>query len=654
MNTHLTPSFYVTLLPSIIVSTLICATIYRCVTGFVPTDAMERIQGDTIKAPDQLGMDIPLSGGRAIMRGLALKAVDRFENIQQLQQALATLDVPPPPPPPVRPLPPPLLPNVIECPKCGAKNQLNSGDDPNALRCEKCKKKLGEKPVSVDSSMRSEEDYFAQAFDELESVNKKIGLWAKVFSEAQGNESLAKASYLKIRSGQFANEYKQAWLEDEHRRHEEQRQQQIKVAEMERQRQEEERIKEEEPQQQIVEIERTRTFTSRILGAEFVLIPSGTFSMGSPAREKWHYDDETQHQVTISKPFYMQTTPVTQEQWQTVMGNTPSHFKHLYSNGGPVEQVSWNDVQEFIRKLNSMEGEDRYRLPTEAQWEYATRAGTTAMFNSGNSEEDLSRSGWYSGNSTKETHPVSQKTPNAWGLYDMHGNVWEWVQDCKADYPVDNATESERSSSGSLHVIRGGSWFSYAKDCRSACRDYKDPGDRDNRLGFRLLALSGDSDISRWQRAAPLRHHLPDQIEDNDLLSGEEHGNTSNSENSKTRRDGEFIADSMGMVLDTRTNLMWSGKDNDFGINWSEANSYCENYRGGCYTDWRMPTMDELEELYKIGNYENAIHITGWLVWASDRRGSDASHFNLNNGKRGWDSQSYAYGTRALPVRSGK
>ena len=121
------------------------------------------------------------------------------------------------------------------------------------------------------------------------------------------------------------------------------------------------------------------TFTSPTIGAKFVIVPAGSFTMGSPAGEYGRGDDERQHQVTISKPFYLQTTEVTQGQWQQVMGNNPSYFNHCGA-GCPVEQISWNDVQEFIRKLNSQEGVDRYRLPTEAQWEYAARAGTTTKF----------------------------------------------------------------------------------------------------------------------------------------------------------------------------------------------------------------------------------------------------------------------------------
>ena len=313
----------------------------------------------------------------------------------------------------------------------------------------------------------SEEDFYEQAFKELESTDRKVGLWAKVFAAASGNESLAKANYLTMRSGQLGNELKQTLLGDEHRRQ----------LEEVRQRQEDETI---------TEIESAPTFTSPTLGAEFILIPSGTFIMGSPVGEAGRGNDETQHQVTISKPFYMQTTPVTQGQWKKVMGNNPSYFSRC-GDDVPVEQVSWNDAQIFIRNIKKLERTDKYRLPTEAQWEYAARAGTTTMFNTGDSEEDLSRAGWYSENSGFKTNQVSQKTPNAWSLYDMHGNVREWVQDWKGDYPTSGVTDPVGPASGSCRVIRGGSGVTDAVVCRAASRDDGDPDDRFDALGFRLL-----------------------------------------------------------------------------------------------------------------------------------------------------------------------
>ena len=227
------------------------------------------------------------------------------------------------------------------------------------------------------------------------------------------------------------------------------------------------------------------------LGQTFSLIPAGTFTMGSPPDEPGRYGDETQHQVTLTQPFYMQTTEVTQAQWETVMGSNPSYFSGCPTC--PVEGVSWNDVQEFIIKMN-VRGEGTYSLPTEAQWEYAARAGsTTAFYNGGITaltwgDPNLDAIGWYCYNSSSMTHPVAQKIPNAWGLYDMSGNVGEWCSDWYGIYSSSAVTDPTGPSSGSSRVIRGGSWYEYARECRSAYRgEYYSPDSSRSWIGFRLL-----------------------------------------------------------------------------------------------------------------------------------------------------------------------
>ncbi len=227
------------------------------------------------------------------------------------------------------------------------------------------------------------------------------------------------------------------------------------------------------------------------LGQEFNLLSAGTFTMGSPSNELGRGSDETQHQVTLTEPFYLQQTEVTQAQWEAVMGSNPSYFDGCPTC--PVETVSWNDVQEFIVKINML-GEGTYSLPTEAQREYSVRAGSaTAFYNGGITVTDcgydpnMSVIGWYCYNAGGKTHPVAQKTPNAWGLYDMSGNVWEWCQDWYGSYPSGAATNPTGPSSDSARVARGGDWGYYAGYCRSADRDYDNPDYRSNYIGFRLL-----------------------------------------------------------------------------------------------------------------------------------------------------------------------
>ena len=218
------------------------------------------------------------------------------------------------------------------------------------------------------------------------------------------------------------------------------------------------------------------------------LCSAGTFTMGSPEDELGRKDGETQHQVTLSKPFWMGKYEVTQAQYEALTGENPSLFK---GDNLPVDQVSWYDAVDFCSKLTEKEKAAGrlpagyvYSLPTEAQWEYACRAGMTTAFNNGKNiptegqaEEEpcpnLDEVGWYWYNSDETTHPVGLKKPNAWGLYDMHGNVDEWCLDWKGDYPDSAVTDPEGPESGLFRVKRGGSWPSYASGCRSG-----------NRLGF--------------------------------------------------------------------------------------------------------------------------------------------------------------------------
>ncbi len=219
------------------------------------------------------------------------------------------------------------------------------------------------------------------------------------------------------------------------------------------------------------------------LGMEFVWIPEGTFLMGSPMHEVGRFLNERQHEVRISEGFWIGKYEVTQGEWVAVMGTTPSAFSDCGMRC-PVESVSWDDTQEFIWKLNSRESGNGYvnRLPTEAEWEYAARAGTP-----GARYGELGAIAWYLANSGSRTHPVGQKRPNAWGLHDMLGNVWEWTGDWYGEYPSGPVADPKGPESGAARVGRGGSWDRNARLVRSAVRDYNSPGDRGNYFGFRLV-----------------------------------------------------------------------------------------------------------------------------------------------------------------------
>jgi len=228
-------------------------------------------------------------------------------------------------------------------------------------------------------------------------------------------------------------------------------------------------------------------FLTNTIGMKYVLIPAGSFTMGSPLEEPGRDDDEKLHEVTISKPFYLQTTEVTQGQWKRVMKDNPSRFKES-GDDCPVENVSWDDAQKFIKRLNEMEGNNKfkYRLPTEAEWEYACRARTNTSFSFKGDASKLNEYGWYSSNSERRTHPVKTLKPNLWGLYDMHGNVWEWCQDWYGDYPSSPITDPKGSAKGARRVLRGGSWNYHEEDCWSANRAFNSPDGRLLNLGFRL------------------------------------------------------------------------------------------------------------------------------------------------------------------------
>lgn len=372
-------------------------------------------------------------------------------------------------------------------------------------------------------------------------------------------------------------------------------------------------------------------------GMEMVFVKGGCYQMGDTFGDG-KANEKPVHEVCVND-FYIGKYEVTQGQWKKVMGYNASYFSSCGDNC-PVEQVTWKDTQEFISKLNNQSGKN-CRLPTEAEWEYAARSGGKSEKYSGGSDVDAVA--WYEDNSGETPHPVGQKRPNRLGLYDMSGNIWEWCSDWFGEnyYSQSPRDNPDGPSSGSDRVLRGGSFAADPRSLRAADRFRYSPEDRNFNFGFRL-AMAPRPSVS-----------------------------TAN----KIRRDGRFIAYDNGTVLDTNTNLMWAAKDNGANINWANAKSYCENYRGGGYSDWRMPTQDELAGLYdaKITPYQSEcrpfsstidIHLTELIhlscppVWASEAiKGAkgdaeDAAYFHFGNGERSRLAQFLRF--YALPVRSGK
>ena len=250
-------------------------------------------------------------------------------------------------------------------------------------------------------------------------------------------------------------------------------------------------------------IQNTLSADTNSIGMVFFSIPAGSFLMGSRADVKDAYSSEKpQHRVNISEPFFIGKFEVTQDQWEAVMGANPytlDRSNPFYNLQGMKERitkpdhpatVSWNDAQEFIKRLNAKEGHSRYRLPTEAEWEYAARAGTTTAYSFGNSIKELENYAFYGEDfTTGGTHPVGQKLPNPWGLYDVHGNAWEWVQDFYSEdyYGQSPLADPKGPASGGAHVVRGGSWHITSDSWRSSFRKPYNAEYRGISIGFRLV-----------------------------------------------------------------------------------------------------------------------------------------------------------------------
>ena len=235
---------------------------------------------------------------------------------------------------------------------------------------------------------------------------------------------------------------------------------------------------------------RTRPPFTNSCGITFVWIRHGIFLMGSPPDEKEREANEVQHEIRLSNGCFMGIHPVSQAQWKTVMGTNPSRFQ---DDTLPVEQVSWHECHEFCKKMTEMDGKP-YRLPTETEWEYACRAGTTTPFHFGQtlSTDQANFDGKYvygdgeEGTYRQRTTPVGRFPPNAWGLYDLHGNVWEWCSDWYGIYPTEDSVDYQGPMNGTERIIRGGAWNQIPRRCRSAHRDRAEPTKRRKDVGCRI------------------------------------------------------------------------------------------------------------------------------------------------------------------------
>ena len=261
-----------------------------------------------------------------------------------------------------------------------------------------------------------------------------------------------------------------------------------------------------------ISVEKAGTVITNTIGMKLALIPAGEFVMGSPDSDDLALNDEKpRHRVRIAHPFYLGIHEVTESEWAGMMESTPRKDRiplRLFKEGDryPATHVSWDDATEFCRKLTERERHagrlgagESYRLPTEAEWEYACRAGTTTRYQFGDGEDSLGEYAWYAANAEdvgeKYPHAVGRKRANAWGLFDMHGNVWEWCGDWygKEYYGESPGTDPQGSSKGSDRVRRGGSWLHSASYCPSALRLRRAPSDRQRFLGFRVARSSDPS-----------------------------------------------------------------------------------------------------------------------------------------------------------------
>lgn len=346
---------------------------------------------------------------------------------------------------------------------------------------------------------------------------------------------------------------------------------------------------------------------------EMIFVPAGSFEMGGAG------DNEKPTHRVILKGFALGKTEVTQGQWRALTGNNPSHFSSC-GDDCPVEKVTWEEAQDFARKLSQTTGKI-YRLPSEAEWEYACRAGGKQTYCGGETTDGVAWTGnsvgisWFASSSGNKTHAVARKQANAWGLYDMSGNVWEWTEDCwNASYsgaPGDGSAWT-RGDCGK-RVLRGGSWLNPPQVAGSAVRSRMDTTDGNYIIGFRV-ARTLEQELNQ-----PIRIVQRDAITDG---------------------------------------LEWAGSDNGADINWSEATNYCASKGSG----WGLPTVAELENSYKTGQptpchnstckVASKSRLTGLWFWSNEPNGSsEVRGVSLLIGERSVANVKYRINARALCVR---
>jgi len=305
----------------------------------------------------------------------------------------------------------------------------------------------------------------------LKPGNYKLDFISTEFSEVKENQKYSLSAEIKC-------DYLEVYLKDKEEAKRKAEEEARRIAEEKRKAEEEARRIAEEKRQ----AEERGEFTIEGVAFKMIHVEGGTFMMGANEGDSEAFDREKPtHQVTLSS-YSIGETAVTQALWKAVMDNNPSRFKGA---DRPVENVSWDDCQEFIRKLNEKTNR-KFRLPTEAEWEFAARGGNKSKGYKYAGSNDIDSVAWYDGNSGGKTHPVAQKQPNELGLYDMSGNVWEWCQDWYGEYSNNNQTNSTGPKSGSFRVLRGGSWYFSARICRVSYRYYNAPDNRDSYLGLRL------------------------------------------------------------------------------------------------------------------------------------------------------------------------